>query len=128
MHKSFAATLKAETKDEGEPIPGDVDEYFRPQLALYRRGAERAFGGSVARLEYIYFNGTNDKFTSAIGFDSLLVDGENEPRLALLDALIEREFVTAFARGVEGSIATAADPQTCKFCSFKRICPGPESC
>jgi hypothetical protein len=128
MHTSFAATLRAETKDGAEPIPGDVDNYFRPQLALYRRGAERAFGGSVTRLEYIYFNGTNDKFTSAIGFDSLLVDGENEPRLTLLDALIEREFVNAFTHGVAGSIATAADPKTCKFCSFKRTCPGPKSC
>lgn len=127
MQDPFATTLKSATK-EGEPVPGAVPAYFRPQLALYRRGAEAAFDGPVACLQYIYFNGTKDKFTPAIGFDSLLVDDVNVPRLAKLDALIERDFVAAFACGVKGSIATAADEATCRSCAFKRICPGPQSC
>jgi superfamily I DNA/RNA helicase len=125
FQKTLEKTLKTET---GEPIAGRVAEYFRPQIALYRRGAEGEFGGRVGALEYVYLNGVKDDDEEPIAYDALAIDETTEAQLAAIDAALERDFLAPFARGVYGPIATATDVEkTCKFCNFKVICPGPES-
>jgi superfamily I DNA/RNA helicase len=125
---TFEKLLAKETKD-GRPLPGSVDSYFRPQLALYRAGVEAAFDARVARLEYVYLNGIKNDETSPIGVDAIDVDATTAARLAILDERIERDFVAAFANGVAGPIATAADAQvTCRNCSFTAVCPRQVTC
>ena len=126
-HASFEKTLAKATKD-GDMAPGDAPPYFRPQLALYRRGAEAAFGAPVGRLEYVYLNGIKGDEKSPIGNDSVRIDEATGPHFATLDAVVERDFVTAFAAGVRAPIATARKVATCTFCAFVDICPGPVEC
>ncbi len=124
MHDAFPKSLAKATSNAG-PVPGAVDSHFRPQLALYRRGAEAEFRASVRRLEYIYLNGVKSDDEVSIGRDALSVDSTTEPQLVQVDEVIERGFVAAYGSGVLGPIATAADEKTCMFCAYQTICPGP---
>jgi hypothetical protein len=106
-------------------VPGAVDNYFRPQVALYRRGAEAVFGASVRRLEYVYLNGVKSDDEIPIGRDALTVEQTTEAQLMQVDEVIERDFIAAYGSGVPGPVATAKDEKTCMFCAYKAICPGP---
>jgi DNA helicase-2/ATP-dependent DNA helicase PcrA len=122
-----AANALAKAVEAG-PVAGDIPEKFRAQLMLYRRGAEAAFGLPVSRLEYVYLNGVKSDETTEIGRDAVVVDDGTIPKLEAVDAYVERDFILAFSTGIAGPIETAEDVKTCRYCSFKTLCPKSEAC
>jgi hypothetical protein len=107
--------------------PGKSPRYFKAQLAIYRHGAEKAFGAPVTGLDYIFLNGVKGKEAFSVGFDAFAVDDDAKPRLEALDKLLESQFVTPLSTGMATPIEMAVDENTCMFCPFfKALCPGPK--
>jgi superfamily I DNA/RNA helicase/RecB family exonuclease len=125
MREPFAKLLAK--IDDGGVAPGKSPRYFKAQLAIYRHGAEKAFGAPVTGLDYIFLNGVKGKEAFSVGFDAFAVDDDAKPRLEALDKLLESQFVTPLSTGMATPIEMAVDENTCMFCPFfKALCPGPK--
>jgi superfamily I DNA/RNA helicase len=124
---------------DGEPLFGDAPDGLTLQTLFYVAGVEAAFAARVARMDFIYMRGKNGKGDDAETYaDSVAIleglDGRDLTGAAtsLTRAELERvwmEIGAAVMRecadGGMRAFVTAADIETCRFCPYTKVCPGP---
>jgi len=124
---------------DGEPLFGDAPDGLSLQTIFYVPGVETAFGARVARMDFIYMRGKDPKRDDALAYaDSVaLLEAPEEADMtgaatSLTRAELERVWTEIGAAVVRGcasgemrSFVTAVDVDTCRFCPYTKVCPGP---
>jgi superfamily I DNA/RNA helicase len=125
--------------NSGIRIFGDAPTGLTLQTIFYVPGVEEAFEARVARLDFIHMRGKNGKGDSNETYaDSVAVldaPGDTDPtgavsnltrdELARVWAEIGASVARECAGGAMRSFTTAVDIETCRFCSYTKVCPGP---
>lgn len=130
---AFAAEALADLKpaSPGLNLFGNAPDGLKLQTYLYVRAIESTFDARVSRAEYLYLGGI-DKDKSEIHVDATVFgDGKHDAlrreQLDMIYDVIAAGVVREVSQGDLSAFVTAVDEQTCKYCGFTSICPGPDT-
>jgi len=127
--------------DAGTRLYGNASRNLAIQTLLYVPGVEAAFGEPVKRADYIYLRGKETPRHGEDGtstcVDSIAIAEDDAERVRLgADTFVTPADVRRVTEEIAAGIAaeclsgeltafdTALDPETCRFCSYTRVCSG----